>query len=74
MAKHPTSWSERAHYGQCGQNCPCCRFIIEPDSLGVCTVCASNVRDSDERDLAECANDVEGRVEERHQAPVSVLR
>ena len=26
---HPRAWTERGHFGQCGQSCPCCRFVVE---------------------------------------------
>ena len=45
--KHPSSWSKNLHYGQCGQSCPCCRFIAESSLepkyrswFGVCKICA----------------------------------
>jgi hypothetical protein len=41
---HPPEWDARVHYGMCGQSCPCCRFLVEPTSLGVCTECASAPR------------------------------
>jgi hypothetical protein len=45
--KHGFRWTKTKHYGNCGQNCPCCRFFVEslnsPDPktwFGVCKVCA----------------------------------
>ena len=36
--KHPSEWSQKHHYGQCGQSCPCCRSKMG-DKLGSCTIC-----------------------------------
>ena len=38
MTSHPSCWSKKAHYGQCGQSCPCCRAAVG-DTLGACTIC-----------------------------------
>ena len=38
LIKHPSSWSRKIHYGQCGQSCPCCRAGVG-DSLGACPIC-----------------------------------
>jgi hypothetical protein len=38
VVKHPECWSERSHYGQCGQSCPCCRAEVG-DTWGACLVC-----------------------------------
>ena len=43
---HPPGWNSKAHYGMCGQSCPCCRFYVEylihRSQLGVCDVCVYN--------------------------------
>lgn len=36
--KHPKSWNNHTHYGQCGQSCPCCRAQMG-ESFGGCTIC-----------------------------------
>ena len=40
---HVRGWSKVNHYmsfgGQCGQSCPCCRSIVEPNNFGVCNIC-----------------------------------
>ena len=45
--KHGITWTKTKHYGNCGQNCPCCRFFVESLNssdprtwFGVCKVCA----------------------------------
>ena len=42
--EHPKNWSNKTHYGKCGQNCPCCRAfvtVIENDEWdhGSCPIC-----------------------------------
>ena len=41
MTSHPSCWSKKVHYGQCGQSCPCCRADVG-DKLGACTICTPN--------------------------------
>jgi len=41
--KHPKSWNQHTHYGQCGQSCPCCRAFIEEVPFGVCNICWINL-------------------------------
>ena len=37
---HPPGWTPEAHYGVCGQSCPCCRFLVEgAGGFGACEVC-----------------------------------
>lgn len=36
--EHPLGWSPQAHYGMCGQSCPCCRSEHN-ELLGSCLVC-----------------------------------
>ena len=38
---HPIGWSPTAHYGMCGQSCPCCRAEVG-DTLGACPICKKN--------------------------------
>ena len=38
---HPMVWSPTAHYGMCGQSCPCCRAEVG-DTLGTCPICKKN--------------------------------
>ncbi len=38
---HPMGWSPMAHYGMCGQSCPCCRAEVG-DTLGACPICKKN--------------------------------
>ena len=38
---HPTGWSPTAHYGMCGQSCPCCRAEVG-DTFGACPICKKN--------------------------------
>ena len=35
---HPMGWSPTAHYGMCGQSCPCCRAELG-DTFGACPIC-----------------------------------
>lgn len=37
-----TGWSFTTHHGMCGQNCPCCRALIDPRAIiGICCICIS---------------------------------
>lgn len=37
---HPPEWTLDAHYGWCGQSCPCCRYRVEgAGGLGACEDC-----------------------------------
>lgn len=36
--EHPIGWNSYAHYGMCGQSCPCCRSEHN-ERLGSCPVC-----------------------------------
>ena len=38
IIKHPDTWSNDYHYGQCGQSCPCCRSHFD-EILGACPIC-----------------------------------
>jgi len=49
-SQHPKEWSNKTHYGQCGQNCPCCRAfvtLIEKDTWehGSCPICLEASRE-----------------------------
>ena len=35
---HPPCWNQHAHYGQCGQSCPCCRSRCG-EKIGACPIC-----------------------------------
>ena len=35
-------WNKKNHFGQCGQSCPCCRWILQKEILGSCEFCKKN--------------------------------
>lgn len=37
--KYDINWTEKDHYGQCGQSCPCCRWKIGQEIFGSCEIC-----------------------------------
>ena len=38
LGSHPPGWTPEAHFGECGQNCPCCR-AASGAGLGPCLIC-----------------------------------